>query len=259
MEFQLSKRLAAIARRLNRGSVLADIGSDHALLPIHAVNRGISKGAVAGELNEGPFRRAQANVAAAGLSGRIDVRKGDGLAVIAPGEADQIVIAGMGGATMTAILTAGSDRLTGVNKLLLQPNVGAPLLRRWLQDNGWLLQDECVVEEDGLHYEILEARPVMTDRDEEQLRQLYASFTLPGDFPVTAGLQLEMGPHLLRRPSSAFFRMWQAELAKRESIIRRMRNARQADAVAKRQMMEQETNVIREVLSCLPMAKPSSS
>lgn len=259
MEPHLSKRLAAIARRLTEGSFLADIGSDHALLPIHAVSWGICRGAVAGELNEGPFRAARANVASAGLTGRIDVRKGDGLTVIAPGEADEIVIAGMGGATIKAILEAGVDRLGGVNKLLLQPNVGAPIVRRWLQENGWLLQDECVLEENGLHYEILEARPVANRRDGERLHQLYAPITLQGGLTVSADLQLEMGPHLLRRPSPAFLSMWRAELAKRERIVRRMRNARHAEAVAKRQMMEQETNIIREVLSCLPMDKRSSS
>lgn len=258
MEFHLSKRLTAIARRLTPGSVLADIGSDHALLPIYAVSEGICKRAIAGELNEGPFRTAQANVVAAGLGGRIDVRKGDGLTVIAPDEADHVVIAGMGGATMTAILETGRDRLAGTDKLLLQPNVGAPLVRRWLLDNGWLLQDECVVEEDGLHYEILEARPAVTRGDKEQLRQLYAPLDLDG-LTVHAELQLELGPHLLRRPMPAFIAMWQAELAKRDRIAHRMRNARHADAVAKRETLEQETNVIREVLSCLPMAKRSSN
>ena len=99
------------------------------------------------------------NIAAAGLLDRIDVRKGDGLGVLAPGEADAVVIAGMGGATITDILDAGEDRLEGVGVLLLQPNVGARDVRRWLHDHGWFLRDECVLEEDGVFYDILEAVP----------------------------------------------------------------------------------------------------
>jgi len=256
MTFQLSKRLAAIAGRIPRCGTLADIGSDHALLPIHAVRTGLCRKAVAGDLHDGPIRAARNNIAAAGLSDRIDVRKGDGLAVLMPGEADVIVIAGMGGSTMTGILDAGESRLEGVRTLILQPNVGTRDVRRWLHDHGWYLRDECVLEEDGVYYDILEAVPARPEA--ERFGRLYEPLAVAGGPVVTADLLLLLGPHLLRRPTPAFFGRWREELAKRERIIENMKKSVSGEAAARRQRLEEETAAIREVLSCLQTGIPSS-
>lgn len=252
----LSKRLAAIASRIPRCGTLADIGSDHAWLPIHAVRTGACRRAVAGDLHEGPLAAARKNIAAAGLADRIDVRKGDGLAVLSADEAEVVVIAGMGGATMAGILDAGQDKLAAVRTLLLQPNVGTPLVRRWLHDHHWYLRDECIVEEDGVFYDILEAVPA--GPGDERLARLYAPFRLAGGPTVSSGLQLMLGPHLMRRPTPAFLDRWEAELAKRERIVDRMKQSRTRDAIERRRQLENEITEIREVLSCLPTVKPSS-
>lgn len=259
MEIHLSKRLEAVASRIPPGSrLLADIGSDHAFLPLYAVSRGLCRKAVAGDVHDGPLRAARANIRASGLEDRVEARKGDGLAVLGPGEADVIAIAGMGGATMAGILEAGKDKLAGAAKLLLQPNVGAPIVRRWLQDNGWVLQDECVVEEAGLFYEILEAGPATGDEHLWLLHGLYAPFTVAG-MTVEEDLLMQLGPHLVRKPTEAFFAKWAEELAKREKIAAGMMRAKHAEAMDKRARMLKEAEMIREVLQCLPMAKPSSS
>jgi len=255
--FQLSRRLAAIAGRIPRCGTLADIGSDHALLPIHAVKAGLCRKAVAGDLHDGPLKAAMRNIAAAGLLDRIDVRKGDGLGVLAPGEADVVVIAGMGGATMTDILAAGEDRLEGTGVLLLQPNVGARDVRRWLHDHGWYLRDECVLEEDGVFYDILEAVPARPG-EEERAARLYEPVAAGGGPVVAADLQFLLGPHLVRRPSRTFLDRWQAEIAKRERIIARMKNSDSPETAGKRERLEEETAKIREVLSCLRTVTPSS-
>jgi tRNA (adenine22-N1)-methyltransferase len=258
MTVKLSKRLAEIAGRLSGSGfdLLADIGSDHALLPIHAVKHGLCRRAVAADIHDGPLLAAKRNIAGAGLSDRIDIRKGDGLAVLSPGEADAVVIAGMGGSTITGILEAGKDRLAGVRLLLLQPNVGAPLVRRWLHDHGWFLRDECILEEDGLYYDILEAVPAQPG-DGRQAK-LYEPYRLEGGKVVDSGMQMLLGPHLVRRPSRIFIDRWLGEIAKRERITGRMKNAQSPEAAEKRRIMERETEEIREVLACLPMDKPSS-
>lgn len=252
----LSKRLAAIAERIPPCRTLADIGSDHAWLPIYAAGRGLCRQAVAGDINEGPLKAARRNIAAMGLEGRIDARLGDGLAVIEPGEADVVVIAGMGGSTITAILASGTERLQGVRKLLLAPNVGTSLVRRWLHEHGWYLQDECVVEEDGLFYDILEAVPADGRESREAAATLYEPLTLAGGAVASADLLMELGPHLLKRPTPPFFGKWKEELEKRERIVARMKQSKNRATVEKRMRMEQEMNQIREVLSCLPMDKP---
>ncbi len=108
---KLSKRLATIAALVPPGGRLADIGTDHAYLPVYLVTEGIVPSAVAGEVNEGPFRAAGEALARVGLADRISLRFGDGLAVLAPGEADTAVIAGMGGQTIVDILAARPEGL----------------------------------------------------------------------------------------------------------------------------------------------------
>ncbi|WP_033828394.1 tRNA (adenine(22)-N(1))-methyltransferase [Bacillus andreraoultii] len=155
---KLSERLKRVASYIPEDSTLADIGSDHAYLPIYAMQNGLIKEAIAGEVAEGPYNAAKASVEAAGYDKQIDVRKGDGLSVIKNGEKiDCITIAGMGGALISSILEQGKNQLTTANvkRLILQPNISANTIRKWFLNNGWELINESILEEDGHIYEIL--------------------------------------------------------------------------------------------------------
>jgi tRNA (adenine22-N1)-methyltransferase len=132
----LSKRLKTIADYCPAGSRVADIGSDHALLASYLLANGLASFVIAGELNDGPYQAAREQVAKLAAADRASVRKGDGLAVLAPGETDVICIAGMGGQLIASILERGKAKLPGVKRLILQPNVGEEVVRRWLLDNG---------------------------------------------------------------------------------------------------------------------------
>jgi len=154
---KLDNRLAAIAAMVPAGSKVADIGTDHAYLPIHLETAGITSGAIAGDIHQGPFQAALAAVRRVNLEDRISVRFGDGLAVLSPGEADTAVIAGMGGATIIEILSTQPEVTASLSRLVLQPMLAAPALRRWLVANGWRLVDETLAEEDGRIYEIIAA------------------------------------------------------------------------------------------------------
>lgn len=154
---KISKRLATIAALVPSGSRLADIGTDHAYLPLYLVTEGIVSFAVAGEVNPGPFRAAGEALARVGLAGKIDLRFGDGLAVLAPGEVDTAVIAGMGGSTMVEILSARADITASLTRLILQPMQAAGAVRRWLAESGWRIVAETLVEEDGRLFEIIAA------------------------------------------------------------------------------------------------------
>ncbi|MCL6458954.1 MAG: class I SAM-dependent methyltransferase, partial [Gorillibacterium sp.] len=154
---KLSKRLQMIADHVPSESRLADIGSDHALLPVYLVTQGKVPFAVAGEVNPGPFQAAVKQVQAAGLEQIIRVRKGDGLAVLEPEEVNVVTIAGMGGSLIASILASSTDKLRHVERLILQPNVAEDQVRRFLIDHHWLLIDEEIIEEDGKIYEILVA------------------------------------------------------------------------------------------------------
>ncbi|WP_274651892.1 tRNA (adenine(22)-N(1))-methyltransferase [Paenibacillus humicola] len=259
---QLSKRLQTIADRVTQGYRLADIGSDHALLPVYLVQSGKCPSAVAGELNDGPFQAARRQTAEAGLAARISVRQGDGLAVLSPGEADTVVIAGMGGSLMATILETGflAGRLKGAKELVLQPNVGEDLVRKWLVLRGFALLDETILEEDGRFYEVLHAAPLPDAA--ERNGHLYDPAFLDVQMPhaAAAGWLYRMGPCLLRSAEQheTLTDKWRQELLKLERICSGLAQSDTEEARSRLASFRAEINQIGEVLACLPMVKRSS-
>lgn len=152
---ELSRRLTAIARMVPAGSVPADIGTDHAYLPIALVAADHCPRAIAGDVHRGPYQLAMERVIKAGLQDRISVRLGDGLTILRPGEADGIIIAGMGGQTMIQILTAGAMVREACSYLILQPMTDIPLVREQLAAWGWFVLDEELLQEEGKFYQII--------------------------------------------------------------------------------------------------------
>lgn len=152
----LDNRLGRVAALVRRGSRLADIGTDHARLPVWLVREGICPHAVAADIRTGPADAARRTIAAAGLEQAIEVRVGDGLAPLKPGEADDIVIAGMGGETIAAILDACSWAKDARYHWILQPMTRPEALRRWLLTNGFSLLSESVATEGRRLYLVLE-------------------------------------------------------------------------------------------------------
>lgn len=255
----LSKRLGAIAARVKPGSRLADIGSDHALLPAHlALSGRISRG-IAGEINKGPLEAAKRQIAAAGLGSLVEARQGNGLDVLEPGEADTITIAGMGGALIAEILEAGrgKGKLAGVRHLLLQPNVGEHLVRVWLRRNGWLLLGEEILEEDGKIYEILSACPLSEAADGMQAEaELYRGRELTGFGLVHEADWLQFGPYLLRGAEPVFLEKWRREIRKLERVAVSMESSELEEARQKRLKVLEEIKRLKELMACLQKDKP---
>lgn len=249
---QLSKRLQAITTFIPRGSAVADIGSDHAMLPVYLLQQEIARKAVAGEVNEGPFQAARRQVAQAGLSERISVRLGDGLAVVSPGEVDVIVIAGMGGGTIVDILTEGEaqGKLEGISRLVLQPNIAERLVREWFITSGWKLSEELLLSEDGITYEILVADRTSKEEADAYNTALYAA-QLPELGGVSKELKLLVGPLQLAHPDDTFLDKWNGYLAKLEKMIEQIGKSDTPEAIHKRQRFIDEYNELKEVLACL--------
>ncbi|ASA23590.1 tRNA (adenine(22)-N(1))-methyltransferase [Paenibacillus donghaensis] len=257
-KFKLSKRLQLVLEQIPYGSRLADIGSDHALLPVAAVESGRAVAAIAGEVNRGPYEAALRGVAEAGRGNVISVRHGNGLEVVQPGEVDCIAIAGMGGALIASILEDGrrAGKLAGVTTLALQPNVGEDILRRWLLGNGWLLVAEHILEEDGKIYEILTAVPEQ-QASEATNDSLYAERILEGGQVLCSrDTLLQMGPWLLQAPNSVFMEKWQGEIRKLEGILSSLSRSELEAAELKRVEIKAQIKQIAEVLECLPKDKP---
>lgn len=257
---KLSRRLATLADWVPEGARFADIGTDHALLPVYLAGSGKIRCAVAGDLHAGPVEAARRQVAAAGLAGHVSVRQGDGLSVLSPGEVDTVCIAGMGGSMIVKLLSAAGERLNGVRTLVLSPHVAEDTVRRWLKNNGFVLDQERLLEEDGVIYTLLKAVRA-TDPATSALRnrQLYDEQLLaPCKAEVPLPLLLEMGPLLIRQGGAVFRRKWEQEIAKRKRIARQIGQSSAPDREQKRKMWESAAAEIREVLACLPEEKQSS-
>lgn len=150
--------MLAAAGLVRHGSVVADIGTDHAYLPIYLVESGISPRAIACDLREGPLSRAAINVQAMGLSDRIALKLTDGLHGLDEFAPDDILICGMGGELIIQILSAAAFIRNPEIRLILQPMKSADSLRVWLCENQFEIVAESLAAEDERIYEIICAR-----------------------------------------------------------------------------------------------------
>lgn len=154
-QLDLSPRLAALAALVPAGARLADVGTDHAYLPVWLLLRGKIRGAIASDVNQGPLDRGRETARLYGVAEKIDFRRCDGLAGLTAGEADTVVLAGMGGDLMARILAQAP--WTREVTLLLQPMSSQEDLRQWLAENGYAITGEQVVREGEKFYQLLTA------------------------------------------------------------------------------------------------------
>ena len=185
---QISERLRAVAGMVSPGCRLADVGTDHAYIPIYLIQNGTVPRAIAMDINQGPLLRATENVRRYGLADRIEARLSDGLEKLQAGEADTVLIAGMGGLLTIRILENGKEVLAGCRELVLQPQSDIRSVRTYLEENGWQIDWEDLVFEDGKYYPMMRAVPgknrihcdarltegtfpLHTDKKEEQVKE----------------------------------------------------------------------------------------
>lgn len=209
MELRLSKRMLALAALVTPGMRLADIGTDHGYIPVYLCRAGVIPSAIAADINRGPLARAQSNISRYHLEDCIETRLSDGLAGFSAGEADAVLIAGMGGALMQRILTEGEPVLAGVQELILQPQSEIAQVRSWLRMHGFCITAEDMVKEDGKYYPMMKAQPLQTadeSPDRERIRQMENAF----------------GPLLLRQAHPVLKEWLQRELLIQEQILSKL-------------------------------------
>ncbi|MDD1380529.1 tRNA (adenine(22)-N(1))-methyltransferase TrmK [Limosilactobacillus reuteri] len=208
-EKHLSARLACVASLVPAGARVADIGSDHAYLPAALVLDGKIDFAIAGEVVKGPYENAVREIKDHQLEGRVIPRLADGLAAIEPADkVDTITIAGMGGSLIASILEKDKNKLTGIKRLVLQPNVGESQLREWLMNNYYQIMNEKIIEEDNHIYEIIVAEPSVVPFR-------YSKY------------ELDFGPFLLENKGPVFRKKWQEYLQREAYVIDQMQKAQQ--------------------------------
>ena len=180
---QLSKRLQAVARLVTPGSRLADVGTDHGYVPIWLFEQGQILSAIAMDLRKGPLERAREHIQMHGLDAHIETRLSDGLDKLLLGEADSIVIAGMGGMLVVKILSQGQKLLSSVKELILQPQSDLDAVREYLHRTGFVIVKEDMIFEDGKYYPMMKAVHG-ENTDDRKIWFLYGRLLLENRHPV---------------------------------------------------------------------------
>lgn len=156
----LSKRLEQVAQLVPEGTRMADIGCDHAYLPIELVKRGRVAHAIGCDINRGPLEAADKNAQRACLDRSVlELRLGDGLNAIAPGDVDVVTIAGMGAGLMADILSARPEVTNKLSRIVVSPNVAPWILRQWAMAHDFKVTNETVVYENDRYYEVFTLEP----------------------------------------------------------------------------------------------------
>ncbi len=156
---QLSKRLQAVADSVTKGNRVADVGCDHAYISIYLIQHNIAPHVIAMDINKGPLKRGRENIERLGFSSQIETRLSDGLHQLNPGEADTILIAGMGGALTVQILEEGLTSVKKCKELVLQPQSELFLVRKFIEQIEFEIIAEQMLIDDGKYYTIIKAIP----------------------------------------------------------------------------------------------------
>ncbi len=152
----LTPRLACIYSHIS-SRIIADIGTDHAYIPIELAKNNKIDHAFACDINKGPCDIARSNIKNEGFENIIEVRQGGGLSVINEGEADEIIIAGMGGKLISEIIAADIT-IAKASRLILQPMNSQAELRTFLAENGFEITCEDLETEGFKVYNIFTAQ-----------------------------------------------------------------------------------------------------
>ena len=149
---ELSERLKAAASLVRQGSSAADIGTDHAYLPVYLIKNHICKSVIACDLRSGPLFNALETIKAEGLENLISLRLSDGLCELKENEAEDIIICGMGGTLIARILSQADWICNKKYNFIFQPQSHADDLRRFLFGNGFSVTEEITLTDDGRDY-----------------------------------------------------------------------------------------------------------
>lgn len=150
----VSYRLKQVAELVTEGYRVADIGTDHGYVPLYLLKNQKIPYAIAVDVSPGSLDKARENAVRFGLSERMDCRLADGLSQLQPGEADCIIICGMGGILMRRILDDGREVALSAKELILSPHRNPELIEEFLQNNGFRIDVDTVIEDKKKRYRI---------------------------------------------------------------------------------------------------------
>lgn len=216
---KISERLCMAASLVSEGNRLADVGTDHGYVPIYLLQQQRIPHAIAMDINRGPLERAKEHVRLYQLEEYIETRLSDGVEALMPGEADTILLAGMGGGLVMHILEAGREVCHAARELVLQPQSELSRVRRFLEAEGYVVEAEEMVYEDGKYY------PMMRVHYEESAKNL--SYTQKPEIYQYGGMLLER-----KHPALLRYLNWEKQI--QEQILQQLKKQPQTEQIAAR-------------------------
>ena len=210
----LSERLKLIIDMVPVSGTVADIGCDHGKVAVALVQSGKAKQVVCGDISPGSLDKARRLASKNGLTGSVALRRGSGLSVLAVGEADAAVIAGMGGELIVKLLGDDEDKVPG--NLVLSCNRDTARLRQWLVTHGFRIEDEALLFENGHLYPVIRA--------------------VKGESRALTDIELEFGPVLLQKKPELLSSHLQHCIRVAEAIRDKLE---QSDSPRKSQLLEE--------------------
>lgn len=223
----LEGRLKLIADLVPTCDTLADVGTDHGYIPVYCVQQGKCRRAIAMDVNPQPLERADINIRKYNLADNISTRLSDGVQKLAPGEADVIVIAGMGGQLIMNILEAGENIITEDTYLILQPMLAAKEVREYLFEHGYDICGEYVSREENKFYNIITARR--------------------GNAKATS-IDIYIGRELAKNSHEVYRDYIEYKIRVDEKILSGLKQS-SADETERISIVERELNIFREALN----------
>ena len=154
----VSKRIEFIVNNLDKVECLADIGTDHGYVPLRALEEGKANRIIACDVNKDPLDKAKLNAISEGIGDELEFRLGSGFKPLDAGEANEVVIAGMGGNLIRDILEADLEKVSAVEMLVLQPAQNPEILRQYLYENNYEIIKEDLCKDEGIFYELFKVK-----------------------------------------------------------------------------------------------------
>ena len=226
---ELSVRLQAVADMVTEVTKVADVGTDHAYIPIYLVEHDKNPSAIAMDINRGPLKKAEENISSHNLENKIETRLSDGLKQLHLGEADSVVIAGMGGGLVVKIMEEGTLHKKYVKEWILQPQSEISKVRQYLNENGYCIVEENMVIDEGKFYPMMR----VTEGTIEEYTQE----------------ELCYGKCLLKEKNPILKKFLEKEIDIKKEILEKLHQTRGGQVAKRIEEIEEETDRLQKTLS----------
>lgn len=226
---ELSKRLKGVADLVTPGVRVADVGTDHGYIPIYLVETGKNPAAIAMDINKGPLKKAEENIALHGLENYIVTRLSDGVHKLKVGEADSIIIAGMGGGLVIKIMQAAGAIENDVAEWILQPQSEIWKVRQYLVESGYHIVQEDMVLDEGKFYPMMKVKKGQSEQ---------YNFT-----------ELCYGKLLLQQAHPVLKQFLEKELQIKKEILEKLDAVSSESSTGRKVELKKEIEIIKDALS----------